>query len=150
MVQRIKQDVMMQITRNNHLQYMVRLTPCLILLYFLQILAYRHFASPALSQDLNIFLGVGLASIIALYYFYDHHHKITCRENYLETRFDILKMKEEVLYQNVVHIEVKKTRFSSYGKVTLHSKDGNIHHLHHVDSPELIKAYIEQKRSKSA
>lgn len=137
----------MQITRNNHLRYMARLTPCLILLYGIQVLLYKKFAPPHLSSDMNVFLGVGLASIILLYHFYDQHHKITLKENYLEARFDLLKMKEEVLYQNVVHIEIKKSKFY-YGKVSLHSRDGSICHLHHVDSPELIAEYIEKKKSK--
>lgn len=137
----------MQITRNNHLRYMARLTPFLLFLYLIQVYLYQKFAPAHLSSDVNLFLGIGLALIILLYHFYDQHHKITLKENYLEARFDLLKIKEEVLYQNVIYIEVKRSRFY-YGKVTLHTRDGSVCHLHHVDSPDLIKEFIEKKITK--
>lgn len=148
MVLCVKQEVLnMQITRNQHQRYMARLAPLLGALYVAQVYLYQKFAPPHMASDMNLFLGVGLAIIILLYHFYDQHHKITFRPNYIETRFDILKMKEEILYRDVTHIAVKRSRFN-YGKVTLHVRDGNIYQLHHVDSPELIAEYIEKKRAK--
>ncbi|WP_408096384.1 hypothetical protein ACJVC5_15200 [Peredibacter sp. HCB2-198] len=137
----------MQITRNNHQRYMARLTPFLVLLYVAQVFLYQRFAPPHLSSDMNVFLGVGLALIILLYHFYDIHHKVTLKPNYIEARFDLLKIKEEMLYQNVVHVEIKKSRFH-YAQVTLHGVDGEMIRLHHVDSPELIEQYIQKKKSK--
>lgn len=137
----------MQITRNQHQRYMARLTPFLLGLYLIQVYLYQRFAPTHLSSDMNLFLGVGLALIILMYHFYDVHHKITFKENYIEARFDLLKIKEEVLYRNVVHVEVKKSRFA-YGKVVLYSRDGSTIQLHHVDSPDLIADYIEKKKTK--
>lgn len=137
----------MQITRHNHLRYMAKITPFLILLYALQVILYQKFAPPHMSGDVNLLMGIGLAFIILCYQFYDHHHQIVFRENYLEVRFDILKMKEEILYQNIVHLELKKKR-DYFGHIVLHQKDGSICQLHHVDSPEMIIEYIEKKKSK--
>jgi hypothetical protein len=137
----------MQITRNNHLRYMAKLTPFLLLAYVLQVIIYQHFAPAHLSGDMNLFLGIGLAMIIMCYQFYDHHHKIIFKENYVEVRFDVLKMKEEILYSNIVHVEIRKKRHY-YAHMVLYQKDGSLCHFHHVDSPELIAEYIEKKKIK--
>lgn len=137
----------MQITRHNHLRYMAKITPLLIVLYVAQVIIYQKFAPAHVSGDVNLFLGIGLAFIILCYQFYDFHHQILFRENYLEVRFDILKIKEEILYQNIVHLELKKKR-DYYGHIVLYQKDGSVCQLHHVDSPELIIEYIEKKKAK--
>jgi hypothetical protein len=145
MVHRIKQELSMQITRTNHLRYMTRLTPMLLLLYITQALIYRQFAPAPLASEVNLFLGVGLVILILSYQFYDHHHKIHFHQNYLEVRFDILKMKEEILYQNITRVELKKSRHH-FGKLILYLKDGGQCHLHHLDSPETISEFLEVKR----
>lgn len=137
----------MQITRNNHLRYMAKITPALMALYVLQVILYQKFAPAYVSTDMNIFLGVGLALIIMCYQFYDNHHKIIFRENYVEVRFDVLKMKEEILYSNIVHVEIRKKRHY-FAHMVIYQKDGSVCHFHHVDSPELIAEYIEKKQSK--
>lgn len=139
----------MEITRNEHARYMSRLTPILIALYLIQAWLYQKFAPAHLSGDVNLFLGVGLAIIILLYHFYDLHHKIIMRPNFIETRFDILKMKEEILYRKVTMVEVKKSRWA-FGKVILHTFDGETFELHHLDAPEEVAQYIENKRKMAA
>jgi hypothetical protein len=133
----------MQITRHQHLRYMARLTPLLIALYALQVILYQKFAPPHLSGDVNIFLGIGLAFIIVCFQFYDHHHQIIFRNNYVELRFDILKMKEEILYQNIVHLELKQKK--RFGHIVLHLKDGRVFKLHHVDIPEQVHEFLQRK-----
>lgn len=137
----------MQITRNNHLRYMAKLTPVLLVLYVAQVIAYQKLAPAHLSSDMNLFLGIGLAAIILLFHFYDQHHKIIFRENYVEVRFDILKMKEEILYSNITHVEIRKKK-NYYGHMVIYQRDGSTCHFHHVDSPELIAEYIDKKRSR--
>lgn len=137
----------MQITRNNHIRYMAKLTPVLIVLYGLQAVLYQRFAPPHMASDMNLFLGVGLAFIILCYQFYDHHHQIIFRENYVEVRFDLLKMKEEILYSNIVHVEIRKKRHY-FAHIVIHQRDGSVCHFHHVDSPELISDFIEKKKTK--
>lgn len=139
----------MQITRNNHLRYMAKITPLLLVLYVLQAILYQKFAPAHLSSDMNVFLGIGLAFIILSYYFYDHHHKIIFHPNYLEVRFDILKMKEEILYSNIQTVEVRKKRHQ-FAHVVLTLRDGNECHLHHVDSPETVAEFIEKKKFRTA
>jgi hypothetical protein len=139
----------MQITRHNHVRYMAKMTPFLLFLYIGQVLLYQRFAPPNMTSDINLFLGIGLAFIIMCYQFYDHHHKIIFKENFLEVSFDLLKMKEEILYRNIVHVEITKKKHY-YGNITLHLKDGSIVNLYHVDSPEFVQDWIEKKQLRRA
>lgn len=135
----------MQITRLHHLRYMAKLTPFLLLLYVIQVLLYQRYAPAHMTGDINLLLGVGLALIILCYQFYDHHHQIIFKENFLEVKFDLLRMKEEILYRNIVHMEISK-RKEFYGNIVLHLKDGSTCHLYHIDSPELVMEFIEKRK----
>lgn len=137
----------MQITRHNHLRHMAKTTPLLLLLYVAQVIVYQYFAPETMRGDINLFLGMGLAAIILCYHFYDIHHQVVMRPNYIEVRFDILRMKEEILYQNINFVEVRK-RKNHYAHLVLHLRDGSECHLYHVDSPDLISEYIEKKKIK--
>jgi hypothetical protein len=139
----------MQITRCNHVRYMTKITPFLVFLYFAQMLLYQKFAPADMTGDINVFLGIGLAFIILCFSFYDHHHKIIAQENYMEVSFALLKIKEEILYRNIIYAEITKKK-NSYGKITLHLHDGSVCHLYHVDSPELLLDFIEKKKIKKA
>jgi hypothetical protein len=139
----------MQITRHNHVSYMAKVTPYLFILYVAQVILYQKFAPAHMTGDINLFLGVGLAFTILCYFFYDHHHKIVARENFLEMRFDLLQMKDEILYQSIEYAQITKKKHF-YGNITLYLRDGSICHLYYVDSPELILDFIEKKKFKKA
>jgi hypothetical protein len=135
----------MQVTRNHHQRYMARVTPFLILLYLAQTYLYQTLAPSPLSSDVTLILGVGLAALIALYYVYDHHHKIIFHPNYLEVKFDLLGIHQEILYNNITEVEVKKIKHQ-FAHICLHLRDGNQCHLHHIDSPYEVAEYITKKR----
>lgn len=137
----------MQITRQNHLRYMAKITPLLLILYVAQAYLYRTYAPAHLVSDMNLFMGIGLAFIILCYHFYDLHHQIICHENYIEIIFDLLRMKEEILYSNIVHVEVKRKKHA-FGHLEIHDRNGQVFQLHHVDAPEEIQRYIEMKKTK--
>lgn len=137
----------MQITRYHHLRYIAKITPFLLLLYVIQVYLYRRFAPPHMASDIGLFLGVGLALIILCFSFYDQHHKVIFRENYLEIRFDLLGMKEEILYRNIVQSEITKKK-DFYGHIILHLLDGSTFRLYYVDSPEFIIDMIEKRKTR--
>lgn len=135
----------MNITRHEHVRYMAKWTPLLIILYVLQAILYTRYAPSHLSSDMNVILGVGLSLIIVCFNFYDYHHKVTLKPNYIEVRFDLLKMKEEILYQNIQMVEIKKQKHS-FANMVLHLRDGSVCELYHLDSPHMVADYIEKKK----
>lgn len=138
----------MQITRHNHTRYMAKVTPVLIFLYLLQIATYRFLLPTASTGDVAFFLGMGLIVIIGGFLLYNTHHRVILHPNYIEVKFDFLKMKEEIIYQNITHVEMK-TKKHHYANLVLHLRDGSTSFLYHVDSPELICEFIEKKKSGS-
>lgn len=138
----------MNITRHEHVRYMAKWTPLLIGLYLVQAYLYARFAPAHLSTDVNLLLGIGLSFIILSYNFYDYHHKIILKPNYIEVRFDVLRMKEEILYQHIQFVEIKKAK-GAFANMSLHLRDGSVCQLFHVDSPHMVADFIEKKKSKS-
>lgn len=136
----------MQITRHNHTRYMARVTPVLIFLYVLQVMTYRFLLPSTSSGDVAFFLGLGLVMIIGSFLIYNTHHRVILHQNYIEVKFDFFKVKDEIIYQNIVHVEMLKKR-RNYANLILHKRDGSTSFLYHVDSPEIICEFIENKKS---
>lgn len=134
----------MQITREQHLRYMTKITPLLLVLYLIQYYLYQNYAPTHLRGEVGPFLGVGLALIVLGYHFYDVHHKVIFHKNYLQIRFDLLKINEEILYRKIDYVELRK-KSESFGHLIIFTNDGQVFHLRHIDNPETIRDYLEQK-----
>lgn len=139
----------MLITRNSHLRYMTKITPLLVLLYIAQIWLYRHFAPAHLGNDFIFFLGVGLVAIIGCFHFHDQHHKVICHPNYLEIRFDLLGIQEEVLYSEIVSVKIKQKN-KNFGSLTITDRNDRVYHLYNIDNPIHLASLMAAKRQKLA
>lgn len=132
----------MLITRHHHLRYMTKLTPVLIIAYILQVLLYREFAPAELTQEITVFLGVGLTILISGYCFYDHYHQVNLKPNYIEINFSPLKIKHEILYTKITKVDIRSTRFG-YGNLKLYQQNGEIIKISHVDNAEMVANFIK-------
>jgi hypothetical protein len=54
-------------------------------------------------------------------------------------------MNEKILYGNITDIEIKNKKHF-FGHILIHQRDGSVGHLYHVDSPELIVHYIQERK----
>lgn len=138
----------MQITREKHLQYMVRLVPYLIAAIALQGYLYFHFFPQSLAHDITIFLSIGVALILGSFCAHDHFHQVTIRENYLEIAVRPLKYQEEILYRNITAYEIVPTKHG-FSSVKLFLKDGNAVKIYYVDDAERFINIIKKKQIKS-
>lgn len=134
----------MEITREKHLDYMVRLMPILLLAYLAQILLYLKFAPRQLAIDISVFLAVGLVLIALAFALYDHFHTVLLHRNHLEIKFPIFKYHEEILYQNIQSIEIKATRHAYYN-VKLYLRDGQELRLYYLDDVQELKRCIKNR-----
>jgi|GEM_PF-3269041 len=137
----------MPITRHFHLRYMTKLTPLLVLLYIAQIWLYKHFAPTHLTNDLTLVLGIGLALIILCYHSYDQHHKIICHNNYIEISFDLLGIKEEILYTEIASVKIKQNNHD-FGNLTITGRNNGVYRLYHIDNPAGVATLIAAKKLK--
>ncbi len=135
----------MQITRNEHQRSMARTVPGLLLLYVLQVVTYAHFLPHQSAGDIALFLGVGLSILILVFTLYDHFHRIILRPNFIEIKLGLLGIEEEILYQKISHLEIKR-KGKYYAHIILHLSNGKMTSLYNVDSPDLVAEFIEKKR----
>lgn len=139
----------MQITREKHLQYMVKLIPYLIAAIVVQSYVYFHMFPQHLAQDITVFLGVGVALILLGFGAHDHFHQVKMKENYLEISVKPLKYQEEILYRNITAYEIIPTKHG-FASVRLILKDGNAVKIYYLDDAENFIQKIKSKQAKKA
>jgi hypothetical protein len=137
----------MQLTREKHIQYMVKLAPYLLVAVIIQGYLYFHFFPRNLAHDITVFLSIGVAFILAGFCAYDHFHQVILRENYLEIAVRPLKYQEEILYRNIQAYEIIPTRHG-FSSVKLFLKDGHAVKIYYLDDAEKFIHIIKKKQSK--
>jgi hypothetical protein len=134
------------VTRENHLKYINKLTPYLVISYALQSYLYLQWAPKDLASEVIVFLGAALTLLIGGFIFFGQHHKIIFHQHHLEVRFDLLGYQQELLYRDIQWIEVARSAHG-FATLILTSKDHAVIKLFYVDQPLSIKSFLEQKRS---
>lgn len=137
----------MDITREKHLSYMVKLAPYLMVAILIQSYLYSRFFPKLMAQDISLFLSVGVAMIMLGFYAYDHFHRVELRDNYLAISIKPLRYQEEILYRNIVAYEIMPTRHG-FSNVKLILKDGYAVKIHYVDDAERFIQLIKKKQAR--
>lgn len=136
----------MQISREKHLQYMVKLVPFLIGAIALQSFVYYRYFPSHLAQDITIFLTIGMALILAFFMAHNHFHQVEFKENFLEIRIKPFKYQEEILYRNIISYEITPTRHG-FATVKLTTKDGQAIKIFYMDDAENFIHGIKKKQA---
>lgn len=100
-----------QVTREKHLDHMVKVVPLIFLGYAIQVFFLSQMKT-AMGPGAIVFLGVSLASLIALFIIHDLKHQVTLFEDHLAIEF--LWMKKSILYSDIekTHITNPDESFS--------------------------------------
>jgi hypothetical protein len=133
-------------TRENHLRYVNKLTPILVISYALQSYLYTRWAPPGLASEVIIFLGCSLALLIAGFIFFGKHHKIIFHEHHLEVSFALINYHQELLYRDIQWIELTPAKHG-FATITLTARDHEQTKLFYVDNALAIKHFLERKRT---
>jgi hypothetical protein len=136
----------MKMTREKHLDYMVKMAPFLFFAVVIQIFVYAQFFEPVLIREIGIFLSVGSALILAGFYAHDYFHQVLFQPNYLEIRVSPLRYREEILYRNITGYELKNSKHG-FGNVTLHLKEGHKVNIYYLDDTEGFVHQIKRKQN---
>lgn len=137
----------MEITREKHQQYMVKLTPVLIAAIVIQSIIYYHFFPHDLAHDITIFLATGLTLILLFFTAHNHFHQVNLKENYLEIKISPLKYQEEILYRNITSYEIIPSRNGS-SNVRLHVRDGRNFMIFYMDDAESFISQLKKKQAR--
>lgn len=130
------------ITREKHLDHMVRVVPFIVFCYAIQCFALMKMSPGEFTSTSLSILGGFLVFMISAFITYDLKHQVTFSENHLEIKF--LHIQKSISYDEIWSVEVSDPG-QSFSTLTLHSKHGKISFFF-VDEAEKIKKFIEEKK----
>ena len=136
----------MKMTREKHLDYMVKMAPFLFLAVVAQIFIYAHFFEPILAKEISIFLSVGTSLILGAFYAHDHFHQVLLQPNYLEIQVKPFKYREEILYRNIVGYEITRHP-KGFSNIKLMVKNGAPIRLYYVDDGDEFIHTLKKKQA---
>lgn len=130
------------LSREKHLDHMVRVVPFIVFCYAIQSFAILKVSPGEFSSVSLSILGGFLACMISAFITYDLKHQVTFLEDHFEVKFFTLK--KTVRYEDIWSIDIKDPG-QSFSTLTFLTKDGKMSFFF-VDEAEKIKKFIESKR----
>lgn len=132
------------ITREKHLDHLVKVVPLIVLGYAIQCYILMQLRGP-LGPSTLILLACSLAFMIACFITYDIKHQVVLSNEHLEVSFFFFHTK--ISYQEIKEIKLSD-EISSFSTVLLKTQKKNIR-LYFVDDAVKIKEWIESRKSSS-
>lgn len=135
---------MVEITREKHLNHMVKVVPFIVLCYAIQSFIIMKIGPGELAGISLSVLGGFLACMIAGFVIYDMNHKVQIFDDHLKIRFLITESIISMSDIESIHIGDPGESFSS---LTLKMSSGK-RTFFFIDNAEKIKSFIEEKKNK--
>jgi hypothetical protein len=132
-----------EITREKHLDHMVKVVPFIVFCYAVQSYIILSISPGEFSTIGLSILGSFLALMIAGFITYDLNHKVKLSENFLTISFFWLQ--KEIHYQDILEIDIQEPD-QSFSAVTLITTAGKTR-IYFCDDAVKIKTYIESKKT---
>jgi hypothetical protein len=135
---------LLSVTREKHLDHLVRVIPFIVMLYAVQSYVLTRMAPGGFSHDHIVFLGVALCTAIGGFIFYNLKHRVDFFEAHLEISF--LGYKRRLLYSQIaaIHVPEEAESFATITFVTAGKKRFNIYF---VDEVHKLKQWVEEKQT---
>lgn len=127
------------ITREKHLDHMVRVVPFIVFCYAIQCFMITKIGPGDFSTISLSILGGFLALMIAAFITYDVKHQVILNELAIEIEF--LGKKTTITYEDIWLIEINEPG-QSFSNIKLQTSKGKIT-FYFVDDSEQIKKWIE-------
>lgn len=134
-----------QVSREKHLDHMIKVVPLIVLAYALQCYIILHVGANTFATDSLIFLGLGLCSMIAGFITYDLHHKVMMNDTHLEISFKLLGYARKFSLNDIKKIDTADPD-QNFSTVTIWFKDGNKISIFFADDAAGIKKWIENRQ----
>jgi hypothetical protein len=138
----MKKEFPFRLTREKHLDHMVKVVPLIVLAYAVQSYLLVQM-SRGFGTNSVLFLGACLAVMIGGFVAYDLRHEVTCFEDRLEVYF--LGRRNIIFYRDVTAVEVSDPD-QSFGHVFIRQGRRKTR-LYFVDAPLELKELIEASGS---
>lgn len=136
-------DTNRTITREKHLDHMVRVVPFIVLCYAVQCFAILKLGPSEITIISIMVLGGFLALMIAGFITYDLRHNVTFFKDELHTRFFVFN--HIIRYEDILNIEINEPK-QSFATLTIKTKNGK-HTYYFVDEADKIKEWLESQKT---
>jgi hypothetical protein len=129
-----------QLTREKHLDHMVKVVPFIVLMFGVQgyVLTKIHegFGGGAI-----IFLAVCLVSMITAFITYDVKHQVLFSEDFFEVKF--LGLHKKVMYSDIVSVQISESN-QTFASIQIRTARDR-HTFLFADDADGIKAFLESR-----
>lgn len=133
------------ITREKHLDHMVKVVPFIVMGYALQCYFIMQMGPESFATDSLIFLGLCLGLMICSFITYDLKHTVEFHEEHLLVRFSVFGYEKKVFYHEIEKVDISE-KGQTFATLSLSTKKGRFG-FYFVDDADKIKAWIEEKRT---
>jgi hypothetical protein len=133
------------ITREKHLDHMVRVVPFIVFCYAVQCFVIMRVSPGNFSTISLSILGGFLALMIAGFITYDVKHQVILNEGSLNIRF--LGSDKTILYDDIWLIEINEPG-QTFSTMRIQAAQGKVT-FYFIDDSEKIKQWIESHQSKT-
>lgn len=133
------------ITREKHLDHMVKVVPLITFAYAIQ--CYFIFQMEPVEYATNglLFLGACLGMMISAFITYDMTHVVKLDETSAIIEMKWLGYQREVKFSDLKEVSVSEPG-ESFATLKLVTKSGRSYKFYFVDEAEKVKTWIEEKR----
>lgn len=131
------------ITREKHLDHMVRVVPLIVFAYAIQCYFISHMSPVAHATNGLLFLGACLGMMIAGFVTYDLTHVVKLDYERISIEVKWLKFKNEISFADIKEVVVSHPG-ESFSGLKLVLQSGKKINFYFVDDAEKVKAWIEQ------
>lgn len=135
------------ITREKHLDHLVRVIPFIVLLYAIQSYMLIRLAPAGFTSEHVVFLGAGLFCTISAFIIYNLKHRTEFFEHHLIISF--MGHERSIAYHDLVEVMVQPGE-DTFSTLTLVEKSGKKYRIFLVDDAAKIKQWLESQKASLA
>lgn len=134
------------ITREKHLDHMVRVVPFIVTAYAIQCYFILQMGPVDFAVEGLFFLGGCLVSMISCFVTYDLTHAVKFQDKDLKISIKWLGYEKTISYEELSAIEVSDPG-QNFSTLRLKTHGGKKYGFYFIDDADKIKTWLEQKRT---
>lgn len=132
----------LQVTREKHLDHMVRVVPFIVFCYAIQCYAIVKLGPSEITNLSVMVLGGFLSLMILSFVTYDLRHQVFFDEHELHSQF--FSFKHSIRYEDILSVEVSEEK-QSFASLTIKTKTGKKTYFF-IDNADKVKEWLEAKK----
>ena len=138
-------NIIKTVSREKHLDHMVRVTPLIFLGYGLQCYFLISMDQSGNISKHLLGLGLALALMIGIFLLHDVYHQVNFFDEHMESGWRFSGKKKTINYAEIVEVEISE-KDQKFASLILRLGDNRKMTFYFVDSPDELKKWIEKQK----